>query len=610
MSSYRFVGKLCGYLCEGCNEPLAGARVRLYRAVRETTERAVANPKDTFASVGPNEIEAKASRLIAEAEVDDKGGFTFELGADQKYGGEAFEIDVYCATVPHRKPTPKAPAPRQFSITTLQPQWRELGDVLVAGWEYCISARFWCYLRGLFGAWTICGHVKICKTGAPLGGVRVFAFDRDWLQDDALGSAVTSGTGGFRIDYTTADFAKTIFPAVNLELFGGPDIYFRIETLGGTVLLAEDPNRGRDADRENRGPCFCVELCVPDQPSIPPTVLSAFTNLGGYDFTNGGVDTAGTGLTSDSRALFSTVRLNGILAKLLNNQPLEYMFEAKDITGGGGYTQIAAAQIARTEIGKLEVYAPAFLNDPNPVKTRPYTVNGTAGPSELVTTFTGDGWIKVPQDSDVFGAGNFVANGNMINLMTTTLNAWTAKDMTGLGAGQSAALVGGGLASDRIYGLRMWVREAGNPGSAILAGECARAAIDNTLYNNELHHPDWAGWSTPGQLAVYLVDIQELQAGGCVELSDSLTVLLTAAHPNLGAVSVTMTGPGGPYAFTVPAAASGQRFGAATPSGWTFANLPDCAYIVTLEVAVLLTTGDAIPNDLFDQIAFCKKSVP
>jgi len=87
-------------------------------------------------------------------------------------------------------------------------------------------------------------------------------------------------------------------------------------------------------------------------------------------------------------------------------------------------------------------------------------------------------------------------------------------------------------------------------------------------------------------------------------------VLLTAAHPNLGPVSVTMTGPGGPYSFTVPAAASGQRFGTATPNGWVFANLPDCAYIVTLEVAVLLTTGDATPGDLFDQIAFCKKSAP
>jgi hypothetical protein len=286
------------------------------------------------------------------------------------------------------------------------------------------------------------------------------------------------------------------------------------------------------------------------------------------------------------------------------------MFEVKDITGGGGYTQVAPGQIARTVIGKLEVYAPAFPSDPNPVKTTPYTVNGTAGPTELVTTFTGDGWIRVPQESDVFGVGNFVANGDMINLLTTTLNAWTPKNMAGLGAGQDASLVGGGLAHDRMYGIRMWVREAGNAASAILAGECARVEIDNTLYDNELHHPDWAGWSTPGQLAVYLVDIQELQAGGCIELTNSLTVLLTAAHPNLGTVTVTMTGPGGPYPFTLPAAAGGQQFGTATPNGWTFASLPDCAYIVTLEVQARLTTGDAVPSDVFDQIAFCKKTEP
>src|SRR6185369_2442493 len=96
-------------------------------------------------------------------------------------------------------------------------------------------------------------------------------------------------------------------------------------------------------------------------PGDGTTVLSAFTNLGGYDFTNGQIDTAGSGLTvPDGRAFFSTVRLNGILAKQLNSQPLEYMFEVKDITAGGGYTQVTQAQIARTEIGKLEVYAPAF----------------------------------------------------------------------------------------------------------------------------------------------------------------------------------------------------------------------------------------------------------
>jgi hypothetical protein len=602
---YRFMGSLCGYLCEECREPLSGVKVRLYRAARQITERAAADPKDTFELVSADGIKGKAGSLIAETVTDDKGNFTFDLGPKQKYDGEAFEIDVYCETVPGHKATGKAPEPVQFSITTLQPQWRQSGDRLVAAWQYCVPSRFWCHIRSRFGAWTICGMVKVCKTKSALGGVRVFALDRDWLQDDPLGSAVTDGSGHFRIDYTAAAFQKTIFPSINIELFGGPDIYFRIETLGGTVLLAEPASRGRDADRSNRGPCFCVELCVPEGPSQNPTILSAFTNLGGYDFTNGQVDIAGTGLTNDNRAFFSNVRLNGVLAQTLNNQPLEYMFEVKDITGGGAYTQVAMGQISPVQIGKHEVYAPAFVGDPNPVKTKPYVVNGTPGPSVLVPSVTADGWIQVPQENNVFNAsGAFAANGNMIGLITTSLNAWPAVDLTGLSGG--VALSAGQLATDRIYGIRMWVREAGNPGSAVIAGECARAAIDNRLYNNENHHPYWAGGVVNGELGVHLLEIQELKVAPCSELSGSLTVTFTAGHPNLGAVSITMTGPGGPYAFSLPAAVAGQQFGTATPNGWTMGSLGPCAYIVTLSVQILLTTGDGVPNNLVDQIAFCK----
>jgi hypothetical protein len=189
--------------------------------------------------------------------------------------------------------------------------------------------------------------------------------------------------------------------------------------------------------------------------------------------------------------------------------------------------------------------------------------------------------------------------------MTNTLNAWTHINLTGLSGGQS--LTPAQMASDRIYGIRMWVRETGVPGSAIVAGECARAAIDDRLYDNENHHPYWGGGVVNNELAVYLLEIQELKVAPCTELSGTLTVTFTAAHPNLGAVSITMTGPGGPYAFTLPAAVPGQQFGTATPfGGWSIGSLAPCAYLVTLVVQVLLTTGDNIPDNLYDQIAFCK----
>lgn len=605
MAEYRFVGTLCGYICEECRESLSGVKVRLYRASRDITQRASADPKDTFELISDEGAATRKGDLIAETATDEDGKFAFNLGADQKYSGEAFEIDVYCGTIPHRKPTPTPPDPIQFSITTIQPQWRQSEKGFVAAWEYCIPARYWCHIRGRFGAWTICGHVTICDTEASLGGVRVFAFDRDWLQDDPLGSAVTDGTGHFRIDYAAADFKKTIFNWLNVELFGGPDIYFRVETLGGTVLLAEPPDRARASDRNNRGPCFCVDLCVPEGPSTNPTVLSAFTNLGVYDFTNGFVNTTTNGHTSDNRAFFSNVRLNGILAQLLNGHPLEYMFEVKDVTAGGAYTQVPMSHISPLEIGKIENYAPAFPGDPNPVKTRPVVVNGPLNPGDVVPTVTGDGWIQVPQQNNVFSPqGNFVANGNMIGLITTSLNAWPTINLTGLtgGTGLSPAQ----QANDRIYGIRMQVREHGNPGSAIIAGECARAAVDNTLYDNENHHPYWGGGVINGELCVRLLDIAELRAAPCSEITTSLTVQFTAGHPNLGAVSVSMTGPGGPFVFTLPPAVPGERFGTAVPSGWTLASLAPCAYIVTLGVDVLLTTGDSVPSVPPDQIAFCK----
>jgi hypothetical protein len=111
----------------------------------------------------------------------------------------------------------------------------------------------------------------------------------------------------------------------------------------------------------------------------------------------------------------------------------------------------------------------------------------------------------------------------------------------------------------------------------------------------------------PGQLAVRMLDIAELIAQPCSEIKSSLTVLFTAAHPNLGSVNISMTGPGGPYGFTLPAIPEvGDWFGTATPT-FTVASLKPCAYLVTLQITVLLTNGDSVPDPLYDQIAFCKK---
>src|SRR5436309_1983411 len=273
VGSYIFKGRLCGFICTDCPEPLSNLKVRLYRLRRDqnAVALAVANPKDTLAVQNDEAVQAKAQSLLAEVETDAEGRFTVELGEKQNYNGEAFEVDLYCGTVPRQKPGRVPPKPRQFSVTTVQPLWRRNEDRELAVWEYCIPYRFWCYFRGLFGAWTICGKVVTCDDKAvPVSNVKVSAFDADWLQDDALGSALTDGAGKFRIDYSTADFQKTIFsPLINVELTGGPDVYFKVETSGGQPVLDETQSRGRQPDRENVGPCFCVTLCV-DVQEPPP----------------------------------------------------------------------------------------------------------------------------------------------------------------------------------------------------------------------------------------------------------------------------------------------------------------------------------------------------
>ncbi|MGF2075641.1 hypothetical protein, partial [Enterococcus casseliflavus] len=79
----------------------------------------------------------------------------------------------------------------------------------VAAFDYTIPSRLWCATLARLGLWVVCGRVTVCDTGQPVGGVTVSAFDRDWLQDDALGSAVTDVAGRYQLWYTAAQFSRT-----------------------------------------------------------------------------------------------------------------------------------------------------------------------------------------------------------------------------------------------------------------------------------------------------------------------------------------------------------------------------------------------------------------
>jgi hypothetical protein len=367
---------------------LSGVKVRLYRLRpdMDATRLAVADPKTTLAVLNAEQILAKQASLLGEFDTDAAGNFTAELGG--KYGGEAFEIDVYCGTVPRRPPQPRPPhGPVQFSITTAQPQWRERGDGLLAAWDYCLPPRFWCFIRALFDAWVICGHVTVCKTGQPAEAVRVFAFDRDWLQDDALGVGLTDASGHFRIDYTGADFRRGTW--VNVELIGGPDVYFRIETAGGDVLLNEPPSQGRSPGRENVGPCFCVDLCVEE----PPVVRHAwFTRVGDFNIYSDISNTTGLTVTAQPAgfsnqhggpgfAFWGSLKLIGDCPTThpAGGQPLRYRFLTRPAGSMAVPSPITGGLVEAVKVG-----------------TRPVTWNFGSG----VSTF--------PQDIYVAGSGGYL----------------------------------------------------------------------------------------------------------------------------------------------------------------------------------------------------------
>lgn len=312
---------------------------------------------------------------------------------------------------------------------------------------------------------------------------------------------------------------------------------------------------------------FCILICPPEG------LYPVFTYIGVYDYdsdVNSGA--GGNGLTkTDNRAFFSTMRLNGILTQTLGGLAMEYRFETvpTDTAGNptGAWTPVLPAQVAETEIGHWEHFNPLPLPH---MDTKKYIVSGPAGPNVKVATIAVDGWIQVPQENNAFTpAGAFASNGNMIELISQSLATFTAQDETGTIAGSAAEHP---LAQDLSFGVRMRIRRVGK----------------YRLGNRRR-------------------DVAELITHPCGHITNKLTVVFTAAHPNLdpNGVSIVMAGPGGPYNFTLPAIPeAGDWFGTATHT-FLLSGLKHCAYLITLTAGVLLTNGDNVPGPMQDQIAFC-----
>ncbi|GAB3404836.1 transthyretin-like family protein [Massilia agilis] len=546
---YTFRGRLCGLICDDCQEGLAGVTVRLYRNqdLETVTARVAAQPKDTFALLPAAEAGQKAVALLAEAQADADGNFSFQLGEKQNYHGEAFEIDVLVTDVPGHAGKPER-EPLQFSITTLQPRWRQNQDGYVAVWDYCLPQRIWCYIRSLFGAWTICGRLTTCaEPHQPIGGATIRAYDADWWQDDTLGTAVTDAAGRFRIDYTSAKFRVTPFsPLINLEWVGGPDVYFTAE-LGGMAILTETQLDGRKPGRQNVGPCLCVDLCsdqvrpgsvetTPHWQQVEVFDIHPFPSASGFSAEG----YAGTAAESYVFGGAVTLRGNCPLRNAADlAHSVEYRFLIGEWSWPGGTEDPAAlpsippatmspvTQLLPTHVGYLFYTNALGMADSAPV---------IVGPADVGA----DGWIKVDGKAVVVDMRNgtnairyvetdkFLRTFDLFMLNTPAItSAHPLRMPGGLPLSQAGrALTSAEREPVRRYRLMFEARDATS--LATLASDTLGAIVlDNT----------------PPVLAL---DLEELRTNACNPVSgENVHILYTIDHPHLRTFSLTIGNNGG-----------------------------------------------------------------
>jgi hypothetical protein len=625
--SHRFYGHLCGYLCDDCHEPLVKVRVRLYAPLDDDRlqDRVSAAPKDTAAVLTPEQVQEKESRLLAEGETDGEGNFSIELGDQKRYGGGAFEVDVVVSHIEGQKRDSKQ-RPVQAHLTTLQPEW---GRELAWRWHYCIPARFWCWLRGLFDAWVICGWVGDCKSGKGAAGLTVKAFDADWLTDDALGSDVTDAQGHFRIHYSRADFRKTFLsPLINVETplpwNSGPDVYFHVEAAGGALLIDEDRPDGHKPGRANAGPCLCVKLCL-DGGGTPPDTKPLFTSVGMYlvkpvhnHFTAAGLTTAG------GYAFTGGLELNGILPDGQASTAVKYRFRAAEYTPAlGPVFDLTSAQLGAAVIGHLQFWywdtvladwsvdaVPFYVNNPGASVSIPQP---GANPPVVVGTnadIDADGWVEVPRINDFTqgGQGRFTRDSDLLGVLRSDTLTSETIDLGGLAAGQAVPV--GDRRSPRTWKLFFEAAEVAAPNTPVGADSLERIAIINLAYTYT-RHPNWAPTPPVTTRQVVSVNMQQLLGGGggCAKISDEVHALYTVYHPMARDVKVWIQGNPPLPAPLDPAPIAGGH--AVSPAGghlFPFGMAQPCAFILWLEATVGLTSGYGLISGatVQDWIAFCK----
>ncbi len=610
-------GNLLGYICDDCIEAISGAEVLIYLPWKEQriTANAVASTKDTFRLVEAAEKEQRASLLIAKGITDEAGNFS--IGIDEKYSDSAFDIDFTCVTVPHGPHIPHRNPP-QFHLTTVYPQWKmtDKRDGYSYFWSYSITNRWWCYIRGYyFDAWVICGHLVNCKTGAPIGGATVRAYDADLLTDDLLGTVTTDADGHFRIDYSSADFRVNFFP-LNLEtdieapfFSSGPDVYFKAELAG--VQLVDETAANR---RKNVGYCLCVRLCSEvnvitggGDEGFP----SAWTSIGSsFDIPTGPILNSfdADGYASAAKyAITGSIRLTGQAAPKIASHRVEYRFLVSHVTTPNGGAAPATANFTKI-IGVTPNLFVASVVAKLRKNSFPFNVMNVISDQ---SDFDADGWFDINNaiERTLTNAGipladinnyDFIDEDTLMVLNTAALTTAPNVPLNVANAGQPVPAANK-IAIEKIairFEIREVINKATNSFVAVLG---TGQTLNSMIVNN---NPIFVKYS-----------VAELETlGDCSPLNGTVHAKYTVYHPHLQSASINVHSNG--YAINknlsdgfitlsgnTNAAVDGGNNNSlqinATPN-----DLIRCTYILTFGAQVRMHTGDSQVYNSFAPLAF------
>ena len=381
--NYILKGTLNALAWEDCIESLPNVIVKIYDVKdRANLDDLLIKGKKSILVLDSEEMQhEKEKHLLGEGLTNINGNF--EIGLDtEKYHGGAFEIAIYCASVPGQKNGTDHHKSIEFVVATLLPTWEVTQGIMISHWNYELPFGFWRYILSLFDVWVIYGKVVSSRNPKiPIIGVEVTAHDADWISENHLGTSYTDKSGHFRIYYTSHDFNRTSLATggVNIsitDVYSGPDVYFTVKTSAGILLIDETKVDGRKPERSNIGNCHCMTMSIREGQGVEIKGMdSTWTGIGAaFAIPSGDEmnDFDPNGYAGIMKyAITGNVRLTGRKMHKVGPHPLEYRFLISKSTGVNGAPALPKSRFnlivgrdpglfVETKIGQMWKFSPTF----------------------------------------------------------------------------------------------------------------------------------------------------------------------------------------------------------------------------------------------------------